>query len=78
MSFDDPAANRRFRAKCDFPYPLLSDTDRALAIACGAAADASAGTPKRITVVIGPDGKVRNAYAKVDPKTHPREVLDAL
>ena len=27
VSFDDVAANRAFREKCEFPYSLLCDTD---------------------------------------------------
>lgn len=76
-SFDDQTANRAFRAKCQFPYPLLCDVDKQLAIAYGAA-DAKASTPKRITVVVGKDGKVQQVYGKVAAATHPQEVLDAL
>jgi len=78
VSFDDVAANRAFREKCEFPYSLLCDTDKQLAIACGAAADASAGTAKRITVVVGPDGNVRKVYDTVKPAEHPKQVLDDL
>ena len=70
--------NRAFREKFDFPYALLCDTDKQLGIACGAAADASAGHPKRITVVIGPDGKVAKVYDAVKPAEHPQQVLAAL
>lgn len=78
MSFDDVAANRAFREKFDFPYPLLCDTDKQLAIACGAAADPGAATPKRITVVVGPGGEVRKVYGAVKPAEHPRQVLEDL
>jgi peroxiredoxin Q/BCP len=78
VSFDSVAENRAFREKFDFPFALLCDTDKQLGLACGAAADAGAGYPKRITVVIGPDGAVRAVYREVKPATHPREVLDAL
>jgi len=78
VSFDSVADNRAFREKFDFPYALLCDTDKQLGLACGAAADAGAGYPKRITVVIGPDGLVRAVYDQVKPAEHPRQVLDAL
>ena len=78
VSFDTVADNRRFREKCEFPYALLSDTDKKLAIACGAAADAKAATPKRVTVVVGPDLKVKRFFGTVKPAEHPREVLDAI
>ena len=78
VSFDSVAENRAFREKFDFPYALFCDTDKQLGIACGAADDASAGYPKRITVVFGPDGVVQKVYAEVKPAEHPREVLDGL
>ena len=43
--------------------------------ACDAPAALSA---KRITYVIGPDGKVLQAYPKVDPKSHPKAILESL
>jgi len=28
--------------------------------------------------VIGPDGRIRQAYPEVSPKTHPKDVLEAM
>jgi peroxiredoxin Q/BCP len=78
ISFDEPAANAAFAKKQSFPYPLLTDVERATAVAFGAAADAKASHPKRITVVIGPDGKVERIVDKVDPRSHPKELLESL
>lgn len=75
VSFDTPEANKAFRDKFDFPYDLLSDTDKAASIAYGAAADADARTPSRVSVLIGPDGKVVAAYGAVTPAEHPEQVL---
>lgn len=47
-------------------------------MAYGAAEDASAGTPKRISYVIGADGTIEHAFPKVDAKTHPAAVLALL
>jgi peroxiredoxin len=47
-------------------------------MAYGAADSAAAGFAKRITYVIGPDGKILQAHLKVDPKSHPRAILDSL
>lgn len=77
-SFDSVANNRSFRDKCTFPFPLLCDTTKELGIAYGAADDTSAGNPRRITIVVGPDGKVARVYPKVDARTHPQQVLDDL
>ena len=75
VSFDSVEDQRGFREKCEFPYSLLSDADKKLAIACGAAADESAKNPKRITVVVGPDLKVKQVYTDVKPSEHPQQVL---
>jgi peroxiredoxin Q/BCP len=47
-------------------------------LAYGACDDASAGAPRRISYVIGPDGTVEHAFPKVDAKTHPAAVLALL
>ena len=51
---------------------------RQLGVAYGAADDAKAGYASRITYVIGPDGRIAQAYPKVSPKSHPKEILDSL
>ena len=77
-SFDDEAANRKFAEKFQFDFPLLCDTDRKLGMAYGAADDASAGSAKRISYLIGKDGKIRKAYPKVNAAAHPEEILNDL
>jgi peroxiredoxin len=47
-------------------------------LAYGAAADRATGHPRRISYLIGPDGTVLKAYAKVSPADHPNEVLEDL
>jgi peroxiredoxin len=47
-------------------------------MAYGAADSSKAGFAKRITYVIGPDGKIAQAWPQVDPKSHPRAILDGL
>jgi peroxiredoxin len=47
-------------------------------LAYGAADDAKAGSAKRISYLIGPDGHIRKAYPKVSAATHPEEVLKDL
>ena len=78
MSFDTQAQNDQFAAKCSFPFPLLCDTSREVGLAYGAAKDANSGNPARISYLIGPDGVILKAYAKVSPAQHPEEVLDDL
>ena len=77
-SFDSPEENAKFAEKFQFDFPLLCDTDRKLGMAYGAADDASASSAKRISYLIGKDGKIRKAYAKVNAAAHPEEVLKDL
>ena len=74
-SFDSPEENRVFRDKFNFPFDLLCDTGRSMGIAYGAAGDASASHPARISYLIDPEGKVAKVYGKVVPGDHPDEVL---
>lgn len=75
ISFDDAPANRAFRDKFSFPYDLLCDTDKTVGLAYGAAEDASAGHPARISYLIDPEGKIVKVYGKVVPTEHPDAVL---
>jgi peroxiredoxin Q/BCP len=77
-SFDSVEKNAKFAAKFGFDFPLLCDTDRKIGLAYGAADDPGAGSAKRISYLIGPDGKVRKAYPKVNAAAHPEEVLKDL
>jgi peroxiredoxin len=56
----------------------LSDTDKKIGIAYGAAADASVGAPARISYLIGADGRVERAYGKVKASDHPATALEEL
>jgi peroxiredoxin Q/BCP len=78
ISFDTVEENAAFATKFDFLYPLLCDVDRSIGMAYGAADDAEAGYAKRISYVIGEDGKILYAYPKVDPNTHLDDVLNDL
>jgi peroxiredoxin len=44
-------------------------------MAYGACDDPKAGTARRISYLIGPDGRIKKAYPKVNPAAHPDEVL---
>ena len=77
-SFDTPEDNKTFAEKFSYNFPLLCDTDRKIGMAYGACAEPSAGYANRISYVIGPDGRVEQAYPSVKPKTHPQEILAVL
>jgi peroxiredoxin Q/BCP len=75
VSFDAPADNATFVRQQTFPFRLLSDRDRRLAVAVGAASDASQPVARRISYLVGADGKVVKAYGDVTPATHAQQVL---
>ena len=77
-SFDTIDANAAFAKKFDFPFPLLCDTDRDIGMKYGACDSASAGSAKRITYVIDPEGKISQVYGKVNAADHPKELLATL
>jgi thioredoxin-dependent peroxiredoxin len=78
VSFDDEKANAKFVEKFQFNFPLLCDTDRKIGVAYGAADAPDAKSAKRISYLIGPDGKIKKAYPKVNAGAHPEELLQDL
>ena len=52
----------------------MCDESKAMSIAYGAA-EADSPRSSRVSVLIGPDGKIVKAYASVKPADHPDEVL---
>ncbi|MFI5396205.1 MAG: peroxiredoxin [Candidatus Binatia bacterium] len=75
VSFDQPQDNARFVREQQFPFRLLSDSDRILAAAVGAADSPQQPVARRISYLVGPDGKVLHVYGTVNPATHAEEVL---
>ena len=54
---------------------LLSDAERAVAMAYGAAEDTQQEKASRISVLIGPQGRVVKTYQPADAAAHADEVL---
>ena len=67
ISFDEPAANKAFAEKFGYTFRLLSDTDRKVALAYGAAEKKDDGYARRYTFVIGPQGVIEQAIDTKDP-----------
>jgi len=84
VSADGADSHRRFREKYRLPFPLLSDSGRAVMRAYGAYGEKTLYGRKvvgviRSTVWIGPDGLVRRHWARVpNAAQHPARVLAAL
>lgn len=78
VSFDTPADNAAFRAKHDFPFDLLCDTDKSVGEAYDVlrpADDPFAEYPQRISYLIDPDGVIAKSYEVTDPAGHAAEVI---
>ncbi len=58
-----------------FDAELLSDADKKVAMAYGAAESSEQERPSRVSVLIGPDGRVAKTYTVDDAKSHPAQVL---
>jgi peroxiredoxin Q/BCP len=90
VSIQDEVSHQRFAAKYNLNFPLLADTDKAVAKAYGAvggksgggglkaAALALAGFADRVTFVIGPDGKIKHIINSPNTKNHAEEVLSLI
>ena len=70
-SGDDEAAQSKFIKDHNLPFALLCDTDKKLIEPLGI----GKGTPRRVTYVVGKDGKIAKVYTEVKPAGHPAEVL---
>jgi peroxiredoxin Q/BCP len=75
VSFDTAEENKAFAEKFGFNFPLLCDTERKLGLAYSACDDAQASNARRVGVIIGPDGKVKAYYPKVDARAFPQQAL---
>jgi peroxiredoxin Q/BCP len=73
VSFDDPATNAEFVKQEGFPFALLSDEKQTLAPKVGAKTFGLP-VPRRVSYLVGPEGKVLKAYDAVDPATHAEQV----
>jgi thioredoxin-dependent peroxiredoxin len=78
-SVDGADAHRAFAKKYGLPFPLLLDPDKKIAKAYGAENGIPIlGLDKRITYVIGEDGRITAVYPQVDPGTHANQIINDL
>ncbi|GAB4238938.1 MAG: peroxiredoxin [Elainellaceae cyanobacterium] len=72
VSTDDEASHKAFTDKFNLPFPLLADTDGAITKAYDVD---GGGYAKRVTYVIGGDGKIAKVYTTVNTATHATDIL---
>ena len=75
VSFDTPEENKAFADKFGFDYPLLSDSERVLALAFGAAENQKTAYASRVGVLLDETGGVIKHYPAASARTFPLDVL---
>lgn len=80
VSADAVESHKKFSARYDLPFPLLSDTDRKVIEAYGVWREKSMYGRTfmgiaRTSFLIDPTGAIRKVYEKVKPEIHAEEVL---
>jgi thioredoxin-dependent peroxiredoxin len=78
VSLDNETDNKAFAEKFSFPYPLLCDVNREIALAYHAVKNVEEQYAARITYVIGEDGKILESIESVDTKTHSKDLCSRL
>jgi thioredoxin-dependent peroxiredoxin len=72
VSMDDVASHQKFTDKFNLPFPLLADTNGAIAKAYGVD---GGGYAKRVTFVIDGTGSISKVYDTVKTDTHASDIL---
>ena len=76
ISLDDVESHEEFAEKYSLPFPLLADTDAAVAEQYGVVRNLGiTKMAKRQTFLIDPEGRVAKHYDKVDVDTHSKTIL---
>ncbi|HLJ89202.1 MAG TPA: thioredoxin-dependent thiol peroxidase [Candidatus Angelobacter sp.] len=83
ISPDKPTAQNKFKVKYELPYPLLADTDKAVAKQFDVLKEKSMYGRKymgieRTTFVIGPEGKIAKIISGIKPEEHAAAALEAI
>jgi peroxiredoxin Q/BCP len=83
VSRDSVAAQAKFKAKYDLPFPLLADVDSKMCDAFGVIVEKNMYGKKsmgvqRATFLVGVDGKIEKVWPKVSVAGHAAEVLKSL
>ena len=83
VSTDSARSHDKFAARFKLPFTLVADEDKKIAQAYGAWGPKSFLGRKyqgmrRVSFLIGPDGRIRKVWPTVKPAAHAKEVLAAL
>lgn len=78
MTFSPTQDLKAWRDEVGLGSDLVCDADRSVALAYGAAESSDQERPKRISVLVGPDGKVVRTWDVDDAEGHAAAVLAEL
>lgn len=79
VSLDDVDSHKAFADKYHLPFPLLADREHQVASRYGVLTRLGPlRFASRQTFIIDPQGRIARHFARVEPKRHPREVIDSI
>lgn len=78
VSFDSAASHQKFREKHQLNFPLLADTDGAIADAFGVRREAGKNIARRASFLIGLDGKIAHVTDVPSADVHLKEIQEAV
>jgi len=74
VSRDSEPSHKAFMQKYTLPFPLVADTSGAVQKAYRVP-DTLWGSTKRVSFLVGPDGKIARVFPDVDPGVHAKDLL---
>jgi thioredoxin-dependent peroxiredoxin len=78
VSFDDAASHRQFIFKYNLNFPLLTDTGGEIADAYGVRMGPGKKMDRRVSYLIGLNGRIMHVTDSPDPAVHLREMEEAI
>jgi peroxiredoxin Q/BCP len=77
VSRDAEPSHKAFQQKYTLPFPLVADTSGAVQKAYHVPSTVWGGS-KRVSFLVGPDGKIARVFPDVDPGVHAKEMLGVI
>jgi peroxiredoxin Q/BCP len=78
VSFDSAASHQKFIKQYNLNFPLLADTDGKIADAYGVRREAGKNMARRVSFLIGKDGKIKHVTDSPNADVHLAEMKDAV
>jgi peroxiredoxin Q/BCP len=75
VSVDSTQSHKKFQDKYGLNFTLVADNSKEISEKYGVLGGSTA---RRVTYIIGKDGKIAHIYQKVTPKDHAVEVMDKM